>query len=156
MDYDNIVSSLKTNNYTCEQYIYIMNLCKNKQEEQTDKYYLSKINIMEHEFIKLLTNVHFYTKTTDTLISFNIKFNYANFIIILSNKKSFCSEFGGISIENNINIIDSYNEKCYNLFGNNLIQKFKNIINLDISVEELKKILTNMFNIYQPNENISY
>lgn len=159
MDYNEIIKTLKNNNYTHEQYDIFINICKNKQEEIEDNNYLSKIKMLNNDFIKLLSNFHFYTKTTDTLISFNIKFNYSNFIITLSNKKSFCSEFGCISIENDIHIIDNYNENCYNLFGDNLIHKFIKIINLNeinISVEELKDIFNNMFNIYQPNENIHY
>jgi pyruvate formate-lyase activating enzyme-like uncharacterized protein len=37
-----------------------------------------------------------------------------------------------------------------------MISKFINIINLELSEEEIKKIIKEMFYIYQPDEIISY
>jgi hypothetical protein len=152
MDYNNILISLKNNIFTEEEYEKIISLCQNKIYEQTDIYYTNKIYEINNDFIKDITNLHFQNKLSESLISFNIKFNYKYFIITLSNKQSFCAGFGGISSENNIHIVDTHTENCYNLFGNNIILKFKNIINLDMTEYEIKNILNNMFYIYQPNE----
>jgi hypothetical protein len=88
--------------------------------------------------------------------AFNIKFNYNYFIITLSYKISFCSEFGGISIDNYINIIDTDQETCYNLWGSNMLSKFTNIINLEINENELKNMLTLMFKAYEPEKDIKW
>jgi hypothetical protein len=111
---------------------------------------------MNNNFINQLTMFHFNKKITETLISFNIKFIYNIFIITLSNRKSYCADFGGVGIDNYINIIDNNNENCYNLFGDNMIIKFKNIINLDMSEDEIKNMLNMMFSIYQPDELIEF
>ncbi len=152
MDYNNIFTALKNNNLTEEEYEKIIILCQNKIYEQTDIYYANKINQLNNDFIKETSNLHFQHKISESLISFNIKFNYKYFIITLSNRQSYCSAFGGISSENNIHIIDTNNDNCYNLFGNNIILKFKNIINLDMTEYEIKNILNSIFYIYQPNE----
>jgi hypothetical protein len=75
----------------------------------------------------------------------DIKSKYNHFNIILSHKISFCSEFGGISKENCINIIDTHQETCYNLWGANMISRFINIINLEASDDDVKNMLTLMF-----------
>lgn len=152
MDYNNIFTALKNNNFTEEEYEKIIILCRNKIYEQTDIYYANKINELNNDFIKETSNLHFQHKILESLISFNIKFNYKYFIITLSNRQSYCSAFGSISSENNIHIVDTHNDNCYNLFGNNIIFKFKNIINVDMTEYEIKNILNNMFYIYQPNE----
>ncbi len=156
MDYNNIIIALQNRKYKDEEYENIINICKKKQEEMTNEYYSNKIYEIKSYFVNELTNFNFYKKMSDTLISFNIKFNYKFFIITLSNRKSYCVEFGGISIENNINIIDTNNENCYNLFGSNMLKKFLNIINLDISEQEIKNIINYMFQIYQPEELIKW
>ncbi len=152
MDYNNIIIALKNHKFSEEEYENIIKLCQNKINEQTDIYYANKISEIDNFFIKDITNLHFQHKISDFLISYNIKFNYKYFIITLSNKQSFCSGFGGISSENNIHIIDTHTDNCYNFFGNNIIFKFKNIINLDMTEYDIKNILNKMFYIYQPNE----
>ncbi len=152
MDYNNIIMALKNNNLIEEEYEKIIILCKNKINELTDNYYSNQIYRMNNDFINNITNLHFQHKISESLISFNIKFNYKHFIITLSNRQSYCSGFGGISSENNIHIIDINNDNCFNLFGNNNISKCINIINLDMTEYELKNIFNNMFHIYQPNE----
>jgi hypothetical protein len=152
MDYNNIFTALKNNNFTEEEYEKIISLCRNKIYEQTDIYYANQIYELNNDFIKAISKLHFENKISESLISFNIKFNYKYFIITLSNRQSYCSTFGGISSENNIHIVDTNNDNCYNLFGHNIILKFKNIINLDMTEYEIKNILNSIFYIYQPNE----
>jgi hypothetical protein len=156
MNYNDILIALKNKKFTDDEYNEIINICKQKQEEMTDNYYSNKIYEMNNNFINQLKMFHFYKKTSETLISLNIKFSYDIFIIILSNRKSYCADFGGVSIENYIHIIDTNNENCYNLFGDNMILKFKNIINLDMSEDEIKNMLNNIFSIYQPDELIKF
>ena len=79
-----------------------------------------------------------------------------HFNVTLSYKVAFCSEFGGISMENSINIIDIHQETCYNLWGANMITRFINILNLEATHEEVKEILTLMFKAYQPDKNIKW
>ena len=156
MDYNQIIIALKSAKYKDEEYDNIINICKKKQTEMTDNYYSNKIYEMNNNFVNELTNIHFNRKMSESLISFNIKFNYNIFIITLSIRKSFCADFGSISIDNRIHIIDTHYEQCYNLFGDNMILKFKNMINLDMSIEEIKNILNEMFHIYQPDELIKW
>jgi hypothetical protein len=156
MDYNNIIIALKNNKLTDDEYSNIIKICKKKQDEMTDNYYSNKIYEMNNNFVNSLINFHFNKKITETLITFNIKFNYEFFIITISNKKSFCADFGSVGMENYIHIIDTLKEQCYNLFGNNMILKFKNIINLDMSEDEIRTIFNNMFSIYQSDEFIKF
>ena len=156
MDYNQILISLKKNKYSQEEYETIINICNKKNDELTNEYYSNKIYEINNDFIKSLTKFHFNKKITESLISINIKFNYDLFIVTLSHRKSFCSEFGGINIENRINIIDTYNEHCYNLYGDKIFSKFINLLNLDMDENEIKNTFTNIYLIYQPEELIKW
>ncbi len=156
MDYNNIISCINTNKYTEEEYENIINICNKKTNELTNEYYSNKIYKINNDLIKSFLKFNFYKKMSDSLISYNIKFNYDLFIITLSHRKSFCSEFGGFDMENRINIIDTHNEQCYNLYGTKMISKFINLLNLDISEENIRDLLNKIFSIYQPTELIKW
>ena len=156
VNYDDIIFTLKNKNLNEEEYNNITKVCNIKINEITDNYYSNKIYELNYDFIKSITKLHFNKKINEHFISFDIKFNYEFFIITLSHRTTHCVELDGVSKENNINIIDLHQETCYNLFGNNMISKFKNIINLDLDENEIKNILTIMFKIYQPDELIKW
>ena len=151
------------------EYQKIINICNKKMQEKTDKYYIEQIYklinsqdnlklINSQDYLKLINsfkNLSFYEKVFDSVHSYNIKFKYEYFNITLSYKVSYCSEFGGISMDNTINIIDTHQETCYNLFGTTMISRFINILNLDINEDDIKKILTLIFKAYKPKENIN-
>ena len=156
VNYDDIIFTLKNKNLDEDNYNNIIKICNKKIDELNDNYYSNKIQQLNYDFIKSITRIHFSKKYTDHFASFDIKFNYKFFIITLSHKNPHCVEFDGLSKENVINIIDLHQDTCYNLFGNNMISKFKNLINLDLDEREIKNILTMMFTIYQPDELIKW
>ena len=161
--YEDIINTLKTKKFTQDEYENIINIVNKKIYELTDEYCLDRLYKLldnNHNNLKTLiysfNHLHFYKKLNDHMEAFNIKFNYNYFIITLSYKISFCSEFGGINIDNYINIIDTDQETCYNLWGSNMLSKFTNIINLEINENELKNMLTLMFKAYQPEKDIKW
>jgi hypothetical protein len=161
--YKDIINTLRTYKFTQDEYENIINITNKKIFELTDEYCLDRLYKLldnNHNNLKPLiysfNNLHFYKTLNDYMEAFNIKFNYNYFVITLSYKISFCSEFGGISIDNYINIIDTHQETCYNLWGNNMLSKFKNIINLEINENELKNMLTLMFKAYEPEKDIKW
>jgi hypothetical protein len=163
VNYQDIINSLRINKFSQDEYENIINIVNKKIYELTDEHcstemykLLDYINGNLKFFINLIENLHFYKKLNDNMESFNIRFNYNYFIITLSHKTSFCSEFGGISIDNHINIIDTHQETCYNLWGNNMLFKFINILNLETNEDELKKMITLMFKAYQPDKDIKW
>ncbi len=164
MSFANIMQILNTNNFCESELETISNLCNKKIKELNNEYYKNEIynliktiegyNIIE-TFINNINKLTFYEKFINDIHSYNIKFNYFHFIITLSHKISFC-EFGGVSKENFINIIDIHQETCYNLWNDNMINKFINIINLAINNNELINLFNLMFRVYQPDENIKW
>jgi len=156
VNYDDIIFTIKNKKCSEEEYNNIIKLCYQKNDELIDDYYSNKIYELNYDFIKQLKKIHFSEKINENFISFEIKFNYNIFIIRLLYKKSNCIDFHGISKDNYINIIDLHQETCYNLFGNNMISKFKNIINLDLDENEIKNMITLMFQCYQPDELIKW
>lgn len=155
-----IMDTINNQIFNESEYQKIINICNKKIQEKTDEHYKNQIYklINSQDDLKLINsfiNLSFYEKMFDSIHSYNIKFKYEYFNITLSYKVSYCSEFGGVSMDNTINIIDTHQETCYNLFGTNMISRFINILNLDINEDTIKKILTLMFKAYQPNENIN-
>ena len=161
--FSKIIEFLNTLKFTENELETIVNICNKKLRESTDEYYKNKmydlINNLNNNlktFIHSLKNITFYEKFLDSLHSYNISFRYEHFNITLSYKVVFCSEFGGVSMENIINIFDIHQETCYNLWGSNIITRFINILNLDTTHEEVKEMITLMFKAYQPDENIKW
>jgi hypothetical protein len=141
----------------------IINLCNKKLKETTDEHYknemynlINNLNNNLKTFFHSFKNITFNEKFLDSVHSYNISFKYEHFNITLSYKVAFCSEFGGVSMDNSINIIDTHQETCYNLWSNNMFTKFINILNLNTNHEELREIFTLMFKAYQPYENIKW
>jgi hypothetical protein len=156
VNYNDIIFTLKNTDFNEEEYNNIIKICYQKNDELNDNYYTNKIYELNYNFIKLIKKIHFNKKMNDSSISFDIKFNYEFFIITLSHKQTICADFHGLSKDNYINIIDLNQETCYNLFGNNMISKFKNIINLDLDENEIKNMIIHMFQVYQPDELIKW
>ena len=75
MDYNNIISCINTNKYTEEEYENIINICNKKTNELTNEYYSNKIYKINNDLIKSFLKFNFYKKMSDSLISYNIKFN---------------------------------------------------------------------------------
>ena len=156
-----IMDIINSQTFNENEYQKIINICNKKMQEKTDKYYIEQIYklINSQDYLKLINsfkNLSFYEKVFDSVHSYNIKFKYEYFYITLSYKVSYCTEFGGISMDNTINIIDTHQETCYNLFGTTMISRFINILNLDINEDDIKKILTLMFKAYKPDKNIKW
>lgn len=156
-----IMDIINSNTFNENEYQKIINICNKKIQEKTNKHYIDQIYklINSQDYLKLINsfiNLSFYEKKFDSVHSYNIKFKYEYFNITLSYKVSYCSEFGGISKDTIINIIDTHQETCYNLFGINMISRFINILNLDINEDDIKKIIILMFKAYIPNENIVF
>ncbi len=165
INFSNIMIALNTQKFSHSEYETIMNACNIKLNEITNDYYktemyklLDDLNDELKNFINSIKKITFYDKFIDRVHSYNIRFKYEYFTITLAYKIGFCSEFGGINIDNCINIIDTHQETCYNLFGDSMISRFIKIINLDpeINHNEIRKMITLMFKAYQPNENMNW
>jgi hypothetical protein len=159
----NIIEALNTHKLTESELETIVNLSNKKLKEMTDDHYknemynlINNLNNNLKTFIHSFKKITFYEKFLDSIHSYNILFKYEHFNVTLSYKITYCSEFGGISMENSINIVDIYQETCYNLWGNNMFSRFINIINLDATQDEIKEMMTLMFKAYQPDENIKW
>ena len=159
----NIIEALNTHKLTESELEKIVNLSNKKLKEMTDDHYknemynlINNLNNNLKTFIHSFKKITFYKKFLDSIHSYNILFKYEHFNVTLSYKITYCSEFGGISMENSINIVDIYQETCYNLWGNNMFSRFINIINLDATQDEIKEMITLMFKAYQPDENIKW
>ena len=152
-----IMDTLNTNLFNENELKKIIDICNKKIKETTDEHYKNEIyKIINNNIINSFKCLHFYEKTFDSIHSYNIRFRYEYFNVTLSYKVSYCPEFGGISKDNTINIVDTHQETCYNLFGVNMISRFINILNLDKNEDDIKNILTLMFKAYQPEENIKW
>jgi hypothetical protein len=163
INYQDIINSLRIKRFNQDEYENIINISNKKIYELTDEYFSTKIyKLLDYinnnlkSFINSIKKLHFYKTLNDHMESFNIRFNYNYFIITISHKTSFCSEFGGINRDNYINITDTHQETCYNLWGSNMLFRFINIINLDTNEDELKQMLTLMFKAYQPDQDIKW
>ena len=163
--FSEIMGFLNTLKFSESELETIVNVCNKKIKELTDEHYknemynlINNLNNNLKTFICSLKNITFNEKFLDSVHSYNISFKYEHFNITLSYKVAFCSEFGGVSMDNNINIIDTHQETCYNLWGNNMLSRFINILNLNTNTthEELREIFTLMFKAYQPDENIKW
>jgi hypothetical protein len=159
--FQDIIVALNNNNFNESEYETIKNICNNKINESSNEYYKKQMfNLLNNVdnnlkiFINSLNLISFSNKINDYHHSYNINFNYNHFKIILTHKVSFCSEFGGISKDNNINIIDIHQETCYNLWGDKMISKFINLLNLESNEENVKEMIKLMFTAY--NINIYY
>ncbi len=165
MSFRNIMEIIHTQNLNESELETIANICTKKIKEIHNEYYKNEIynNVINMDcfddniinFVNNIKKLTFDEKILNDLHSFNIKFNYYHFIITLSHKISFC-EFGGVSKDNSINIIDIHQETCYNLWNSSMISRFINIINLETSEIDVKKLFTLMFQVYQPDENIKW
>jgi hypothetical protein len=162
-NFSKIIEFLNTLKFNENELETIVNICNKKLKESTDEYYKNEIyNLINNLnnnlkiFIHSFKNITFYEKFLDSMHSYNILFKYEHFNVTLSYRIAYCSEFGGVSMENNINIVDINQETCYNLWGNNMFSRFINILNLDATHEEIKEMLTLMFKAYQPDENIKW
>ena len=139
-------------------------ICNKKIRNLNNELYKNEINKLIKNIndisIKNFTNnikyLSFYDKFINNIQSYNIKIKYYHFIITLSHKISFCDELGSINKDNSINIIDTHQETCYNLWNNNMLNRFMNIINLDANENDVKQIIKIMFQVYQPDENIKW
>ena len=152
-----IMETLNTHSFNENELNKIINICNKKIKETTDEHYKNEIyKIINNNIIDSFKCFHFYEKTFDSIHSYNIRFKYEYFNVTLSYKVSYCPEFGGISKDTTINIVDTHQETCYNLFGVNMISRFINILNLDINEDDINNILTLMFKAYQPEENIKW
>ena len=150
--------ALNTSKFNESEYQIITEICNKKINEMSNEHYknemyklLNNIDNNLKNFINSFDKINFYEKSNDYMHSLNITFNYNYFIITLSNKISFCSEFGGISKDYNINIIDTHQETCYNLWGSNMISRFINLLNLESSEEKIKNMITLMFQVFDAN-----
>ena len=159
----NIIEALNTIKFNESELETISSICNKKLKETTDEHYKKEIyNLINNlnnnlkTFIYSFKTITFYEKFLDSIHSYNILFKYEHFNITLSYKVTYCSEFGGISMENYINIVDIHQETCYNLWGNNMFSRFIKIINLDATQDEIKEMITLMFKAYQPDENIKW
>ena len=162
-NFSNIIEALNTHKLTENELGKIINICNKKLQESTDEHYKNKmydlINNLNNNlktFIYSFKNITFYEKFLDSIHSYNILFKCGDFNVTLSYKIAYCSEFGGISMDNTINIVDIHQETCYNLWGNNMFSRFINMLNLNATNEEVKEMLTLMFKAYQPDENIKW
>lgn len=158
-NFTNIIDCLNTLKFNENELETIINIANTKLKENTNEYYkneIYKLNNNKYKIINLFNNITFYDKSSDNFVSNNITFKYEYFNITLSHKISYCSEFGGVSIDNIINIIDTHQETCYNLFGINMISRFNNILNLNMKEDNIKEMLTLIFKAYQPDKNIKW
>jgi hypothetical protein len=153
--FQEIIVALNNNQFNESEYEIIKNICNKNINEMTNEFYknemyslLNNIDDNLKTFINSLHTITFSDKINDYYHSYNIKFSYSHFKIILTHKISFCSEFGGISKDNYINIIDTHQETCYNLWGNNMISRFINLLNLESSKENVKEMIKLMFTAY--------
>ena len=153
--FQEIIIALNNNNFNESEYEMIKKICENKINEISNEYYKNEmLNLLNNiddnlkQFVNSFHTITFSDKMNDYYHSYNIKFTYNHFNIILTHKISFCSEFGGISKENFINIIDTHQETCYNLWGNNMISRFINLLNLESSEENVKEMIKLMFTAY--------
>ena len=160
-NFGGIMEALNTQKFIESELETIVKICNKKLKETTDEHYKNEmynlINNLNNNlklFIYSFKNITFYEKFLDSIHSYNILFKYNNFNVTLSYKVAYCSEFGGVSMETNINIVDVHQETCYNLWGNNMFSRFINILNLNATNEEVKEMITLMFKAYQPDENI--
>ncbi len=158
ISFQEIIISLNNNNFNDSEYEIIKNICNKKINESSNEYYknemfklLDNIDNNLKIFINSLNSISFSDKINDYYHSYNINFNYNHFKIILTHRVSFCSEFGGISKDNYINLIDSYQETCYNLWGDKMISKFINLLNLESNEENVKEMIKLMFISYNIN-----
>jgi hypothetical protein len=158
-----IIESLNTQKFTESELEKILNICNQKLKEKTDEYYKNEIykiiNDLSNDikiFIHSFKNITFYDKFIDSIHSYNIVFKYEYFTVTLSYRVAYCSEFGGVSMENSINIVDTHQETCYNLWGDKMFSRFINILNLDIDEDDVKHMITLMFKAYQPDEKIKW
>jgi hypothetical protein len=158
-----IMEALNTHKFSESELEKISDICNKKLKETTDEYYKNEvynlINDLNHNlkiFIHSFKKITFYDKFIDNIHSYNIVFKYEYFTVTLSYKVAYCSEFGGVSIENTINIVDTHQETCYNLWGDNMFTRFKNILNLNANEDEIKQMIIIMFKAYQPDENIKW
>ena len=161
--FSEIIEFLNTLKFNENELETIINICNKKLKGSTDEHYknemynlINNLNNNLKTFFHSFKNITFNEKFLDSVHSYNISFKYDYFNITLSYKVAFCSEFGGVSMDNNINIIDTHQETCYNLFGINMISRFIYILNLDINEDDIKKIIILMFKAYIPNENIVF
>ena len=153
--FQEIIVALNDNKFNESEYEIIKNICNNKINEMTNEHYKNEMyNLLNNiddnlkTFVNSLHTITFSDKINDYYHSYNIKFTYAHFKIILTHKISFCSEFGGISKDNFINIIDTNQETCYNLWGNNMISRFINLLNIESTEENIKEMIKLMFTAY--------
>jgi hypothetical protein len=153
--FQEIIVALNNNKFNESEYEIIKKICINKINETTNEYYKNEMfNLLNNidnnlkTFVNSLNSISFSDKINDYYHSYNIKFTYNHFNIILTHKLSFCSEFGGISKENYINIIDTHQETCYNLWGDKMISKFIDLLNLESSEENVKEMINLMFTSY--------
>ncbi len=164
MSFTNIIEILNTQFFVESELETIVNICNKKIKEFNNEFYKNEINkfvenINDINILNFTNNIKylsFYDKFINNIHSFNIKFQYYHFIITLSHKISFCDELGGITKDNSINIIDTHQETCYNLWNNNMISRFINIIDLETNNSNIKQLFIIMFNVYQPDENIKW
>ncbi len=163
MSFQDILTILCNTKFNQSEYEKIASICNKKINEMSNDYYknemyklLNNIDNNLKTFIHSINKVIFFEKLNDHFKSYNIIFNYNHFNITLSYKIAFCSEFGGISKENYINIIDTHQETCYNLWGSNMISRFINLLNLESNENEVKEMLTLMFQVYESSENIIF
>ncbi len=164
MSFTNIIEILNTQFFVESELETIVNICNKKIKEFNNEFYKNEINkfvenINDINILNFTNNIKylsFYDKFINNIHSFNIKFQYYHFIITLSHKISFCDELGGITKDNSINIIDTHRETCYNLWNNNMISRFINIIDLETNNSNIKQLFIIMFNVYQPDENIKW
>ena len=165
MSFTNIMEILNTQNFIESELEAIVNICNKKIKELNNELYKNEIkklveninNDIIQNFINDIKYLSFNDKFINNIHSYNIKFKYNHFIITLSHKVSFCDELEGITKDNCINIIDTHQETCYNLWNNNMINRIINILNLETNnYNNIKKIFTIMFQVYQPDENIKW
>jgi hypothetical protein len=164
MSFTNIIEILNKNILSESELDKIVNVCNKKLKELNNELYKNEINkLIENindinikDFINNIKYLSFYDKFINNVHSYNIKIKYCHFIITLSHKISFCDELGCITKDNSINIIDTHQETCYNLWNNNMLNRFMNIINLDANENDVKQIIIIMFQVYQPDENIKW
>ncbi len=159
-NFSQVMETLNKQKFTESELETILTFCNKKLRETTDEHdknemyhLINDLDVNLKNFINSFKTITFYEKNIESLHSYNIMFKYEHFNITLSHKIAYCSEFGGISIDNTINIIDIHQETCYNLWGEDMFSRFINILNLETNINDVKKMINLMFKAYQPDEN---